>query len=236
VKKGLLLILLPLFNCVQAQESEALRARLNVVREDIFVLIEAVVENNAFLYNDKLNYHLLSLKKQAQTNKYEKSDRYGDFTLLPNENKVITSIKVNLEEEQELKIYLFVKEGKRLVAQDSIKINEVVDLLKTTYLKEVEIEIKGLVVENTKTKFGKDFYDAFYQLYLRKGTNYPFVVNINEKPFPGTGSLISVEVEDQNIIEFQTRPDLEYLEKAAEYALERIENYNKNRKKVEKVY
>lgn len=224
------------FTGVQAQEQEALQARLNVVREDIFVLIEALVENNAYIYNDKLNYHLLTLKKQSQTRQYEKSDRYGDFTLLPNENKVVTSIKINLEEEQELKIYLFVKEGKRLVAQDSVKINEVVDLLKTTYLKEVEIEIKGLVVENTKTKFGKDFYDAFFQLYLRKGMNYPFVININEKPFPGTGSLIAVEVEDQTLIEFQTRPDQEYLEKAAEYAMERVDNYNKHRKSTEKVY
>ena len=219
-----------------AQEDKLVQARLNISREDIFVNIEGIVENNSHVFNNKLTYQLLTLKKLAQEVKFEKNDRFGEFTLLPNENKTVATLKVNLEEEQELKVYFFVRDQKNLIAQDSLVINEVVDLLKTTVMREIDIEIKGLVVETTKTKMGKDFYDFFYQLYLREGSDYSFIITIEEKPFFGTGSLISVIVEDQTIFEFQARPDVEMLEGAAKYALVRVNEYNKNRQNVPKVY
>ncbi|MFD1314193.1 CsgE family curli-type amyloid fiber assembly protein [Namhaeicola litoreus] len=219
-----------------AQDDQLLQARLNISREDIFVNIEGIVENNSHVYNNKLSYHLLTLKKMPQDIKFEKNDRFGEFTLLPNENKTVTTLRINLEEEQELKVYFFVRDQKNLIAQDSIVINEVVDLLKTTVMREIDIEIKGLVIETTKTKMGKDFYDFFYQLYLREGAEYSFIINIEEKPFLGTGSLISVIIEDQTIFEFQARPDVEMLEGAAKYALVRVNEFNKNKQNVPKVY
>ena len=61
-----------------------------------------------------------------------------------------------------------------------------------------------MVVENVKTKNGKDFYDFFYQKYTTSGAKYPFVISINEKPFlGGRGALVSVEIGDDKIFEFQ---------------------------------
>ena len=67
--------------------------------------------------------------------------------------------------------------------------------------------------------------------------SYSFVINILEKPFiGGRGALVSVEIDDKKIFEFQARPDEEMLQKAADYALKRIENYNKTRNTFEKIY
>lgn len=227
------------FQLISAQDSASITAKINLTREDVFVQIDAHVDNNEYIFKNKLNYHLLSLKRKGKSNNYAKSEQFGEFTLLPNEKKIISTVKLNIEKDQELKVYLFIKDKKQLLAQDSIKINEFVEILKTSALKEedIEIEIKGLVIENAKTKIGKDFYDYFYQKYNSSGAKYPFVINISEKPsIGGRGSLISIEIGDDKIFEFQARPDEEMLKKAALYSLKLVENYSKNRKTVKKNY
>ena len=225
------------FNFLSSQETKNITAKINLFQKDIFVMIDAVVENSDHIYKNQLKYHLLTLKKEAYSTSYTKEDRQGEFILLPNEKKTIITLKINIEPNQELKAYLFIKNNQQLIAQDSVKINETVEILKTTALSEDDIEIKGLVVENVKTKIGKDFYDIFYQKYNRSGSKYPFVININEKPLiGGRGALVSIEVGDDKIFEFQARPDEEMLQKATDYTLKLIENYSKTRNTYEKVY
>lgn len=233
----ILFILYFSLNSLYSQNTKDISAKINLLRKDIFVKIDALVENNEHIYNHKLNYLLLTLTQNPNQKNFTKDSRYGEFTLLPNEKKVVSSLKLNVEPDQKLKIYLFIKDQKQLIALDSVKINETVETLKTTAIQEDEIEIKGLVVENVKTKIGKDFYDIFYQKYNRSGAKYSFVIHINEKPFiGGRGALISIEVDDKKIFEFQARPDEEMLQKAADYALKLIENYSKTRNTFEKVY
>ncbi len=222
---------------ISAQEKKSIKAKINLFRKDIFVKIDAMVENNDHIYNHKLNYLLLTLKKDINSKRYTKNNRFGEFTLLPNQKKIIASLKLNIDPNQEVKIYLFIKDQKQLIAQDSVKINENIGILETTAIQEDEIEIKGLVVENVKTPFGKEFYDIFYQKYNQSGAKYSFVININEKPFiGGRGALISIDIGDKKIFEFQARPDEELLQKAAAYSLKLIENYSKTRNTFEKIY
>jgi len=233
----LLSVLIFQFNFVSAQETENITAKINLFQKDIFVMIDAIVENSNHIYKNKLNYHLLSLKKDIHSKTYTKEDRFGEFNLLPNEKKTITSIKLNLDPGHQLKVYLFIRYDQQLIAMDSVKINETVEILKTTAIQEDEIEIKGLVVENVKTIIGKNFYDIFYQKYNQSGVKYSFVINVLEKPFiGGRGALVSIEIDDKKIFEFQARPDEEMLQKAADYTLKLIENYSKTRNTFEKIY
>lgn len=221
----------------EGKEAQNIKAKINLFQSDIFVQIDAVVENGARIYQEKLSYQLLLLQRQVGTKIYDKNERQGEFNLLPNEEKTIASYKFNIEKNQELKAYLFIRDKDKLIAKDSVKINEVVEILQTTSIREDEIEIIGLVVENVKTKIGKDFYDFFYQKYNASGAQYPFVININEKPFiGGRGALVSIEIGDDKIFEFQARPDEEMLQNAAAYSLKLIENYSKTRNTTEKVY
>lgn len=221
---------------LHAQDSESLKAKINLIQDDIFVKIDAVVENTDHLYNKKLNYYLLILKKKGSSKSYAKSDQQGYFEILPNEKKTISSLRINIEKDQVLKVYLFIKDQSNVIAQDSVSINEINEILKTNFINEVDIEITGLVVENVKTKIGKDFYDFFYQKYNRSDVKYSFVINVNEKPFIGRGSIISIEIEGDKIFEFQAKPDDELLNNTAEYTLKLIANYSKNRTTYEKKY
>ena len=51
----LLLIFIFQFNYVTAQETEKLTAKINLFQKDIFVMIDAVVENDDHIYKNKLN-------------------------------------------------------------------------------------------------------------------------------------------------------------------------------------
>jgi len=99
----LLLIFIFQFNYVTAQETEKLTAKINLFQKDIFVMIDAVVENSSHIYKNKLNYHLLSLKKEPNSKTYTKTDRFGEFNLLPNEKKTIASLKLNIDPGQQVK-------------------------------------------------------------------------------------------------------------------------------------
>lgn len=233
----IVLIIIFSFFSVTAQENETANAKILVFQNDIFVKVDAIIENTDLIYDDELNYLLVILIKNPNSNKVEKHEQKGEFTVTPNEKKVLTTLELNIESNQELTVFLYIKIKERLISSDVKVINEVVSELETNKLEEDEIEIKGLVVENVKTVIGKNFYDVFYQKYSSTGVQYPFVIDINEKPFiGGRGSLISIDVGDDNIFEFQARPDEELYIKVSNYALKLIDNYNKNRSTYEKIY
>ena len=97
-------------------------------------------------------------------------------------------------------------------------------------VKEADFELKGIVVDEVLTKIGKDFHDYFYQDYLTSGAQYPFIITIKEKPYFGTSSIITVEVDDQVLLEFMSKPDEEYLKSGVKTALQNLSQYSKQRK------
>lgn len=62
-----------------------------------------------------------------------------------------------------------------------------------------EIEVPGLVTDNTITRIGHDFYRAFTDHWEEE---YPGAITINERPSARWGSWITIKV-DQDLL-FQT--------------------------------
>ena len=81
----------------EGKEAQNIKAKINLFQSDIFVQIDAVVENGARIYQEKLSYQLLLLQRQVGTKIYDKNERQGEFNLLPNEEKTIASYKFNIE-------------------------------------------------------------------------------------------------------------------------------------------
>jgi curli production assembly/transport component CsgE len=80
-------------------------------------------------------------------------------------------------------------------------------------------EIEGLVVDQTITKVGHDFYDAFFTLWEAPANAGDFTIIIREKPARGTNILISVEVNDNELLELPLQPKAEVIEETAVYAV-----------------
>lgn len=228
-----ILIFLSLLFCttyVNAQLSEYVAGKINVLEIDNFIIVKAHVENSELTFKNNLDYNLVGLKKGASGN-YSSNRQSGEFSLKPQESKDVSELRLSIESDEEIKVYLFIKHEDVLVSIDSLlilppgekdKINENVD--------EGEFAITGIVVDDVITKMGKDFHDYFYQAYLTSGIKYPFIIYIKEKPYLGRNSIVSIEVDDRKIYEFMTRPDEEFLKSAVKQTLQNISQYAKQRK------
>ncbi|QVY67402.1 CsgE family curli-type amyloid fiber assembly protein [Polaribacter sp. Q13] len=217
-----------------SQSENDVYGKINVDKKDSFITLKAEINNDGLLHIDKLFYNLIALKKGKSGN-YSNNKQSGEFSIKPNEKMEVSSIRVNLNEDEELKVYLFVKYREKLISKDSVwilpKKKQQEIAVKT---EEKDFFLKGIVVDEAITKLGKDYHDYFYQMYLLSGIKYPFIIKIKEKPGMGRTSIIVVEAEDIKIHEFFSRPDEEYLKSNVRVALERLYFYAKQREELRK--
>lgn len=86
------------------------------------------------------------------------------------------------------------------------------------------VEIDGLVVDETLTRAGRDFYDAFYQRW-RWPAGAATTLTIHEQPAPGLGTRLSVRVDGEAVFETQLHPradTMETVEQAVRRASRRL--------------
>ena len=232
MKPCVFLVVVLVFSSINAQLNKHVIGKINILSADNLVTVEAQAENEEPIYKDELFYSLLALKKSVHGN-YSSNRQSGNFSLKPQERKKLSEIKLNIEKGEELKVFLFIKHNNVLVAKDSVFIFASKNI---NYEKEVEkangFELKGIVLESVITKVGKDFYDYFYQTYLVSGNKHPFIINIKEKPYFGYSSIISIEVDDKLIYEFFSKPEEDYLKSEVHAALQKINQYAKQRRRL----
>ncbi|WP_158607204.1 CsgE family curli-type amyloid fiber assembly protein [Pontibacter oryzae] len=81
-----------------------------------------------------------------------------------------------------------------------------------------DLEIDGLIVDETITKIGRDFYQIFQRQWEPPAMAKNFTILIKELPARGNGALIQVAVNDQDIMEQQVQPKYDFIEEVAIYA------------------
>ncbi len=212
-----------------AFSQESVQARIVTKKTDNLVDINGFAQNNDATYKDGYTFLLFSLKKGKEGN-YSKNVQSGEFSLEPTAEKKLATLKINVQEGEECKVFFFIRKDDKLVSKDSLIVYGAEKLEAEKVVSETDIEIKGLVIEDVKTKLGKDFYDFFYQKYMTSGLQYPFIINITEKPSIGRGSKVSIIIDDRTVFEFMTRPNDEYIQSAVNLALRNIYNYSTQRK------
>lgn len=75
-----------------------------------------------------------------------------------------------------------------------------------------EIEIDGLLVDDTKTKMGKEFYDLFYSSWEAPAGAKNYTITISEKPFRLTSTLIVVSINETPVYQSILQPRLDIIE------------------------
>ena len=73
-----------------------------------------------------------------------------------------------------------------------------------------DLEIDGLILDETRSKIGHDFYEYFYTGWVAPKGARGYIITIREVPGRGRGAQISVEINDQIIAKrfLQPRADL----------------------------
>jgi curli production assembly/transport component CsgE len=88
-----------------------------------------------------------------------------------------------------------------------------------------EIEVDGLIIDETISKMGHDFYDMFYSQWTPPDVDFNYTIYIQEKPVPGMGSVVSVLVNEEELVSQRIQPRAELIEAVAEYAHRRLQSY-----------
>ncbi|WP_255814105.1 curli production assembly/transport protein CsgE [Chryseobacterium sp. MA9] len=221
------------------QEDKKINARIESSLLENQVILKAIVMNNTPVYKE-LNYLLVSIKKGNGGN-LSNNQQNGKFSVNPNEVKILSEISVNLESKDALKAFLYIRdeETQKLVAKDSLELNSDLFKKKTAKVEEdAAYELRGLTIDETKTKVGKDFYDLFYMQYSQLPDKSSSAVTITELPLRGTSGQINIQIEDKIIYSFMTNPAEDYLKEQLVYSLKYIKEFNakKNLIKNEFIY
>ncbi|GAA4277612.1 CsgE family curli-type amyloid fiber assembly protein [Aquimarina mytili] len=210
-------------------------AKIKTETIDDAVSITSTATNTTEVYKS-LNYVFTVFRTDAQNNT-SKNNQEGRFTLEANESKELSKISLNIDSTDKVILLLLIYEDDKIIAKDRIAFNE--QIKKKPQKNEEEssddgLELKGIVVEETKTKPGRDFYDFFYNSYTLNQINGNKVVGVYETLSFGRTTIIQVKIEDNVLHKFLSKPDLEYLEQMSKISIRKVYKYFKDLKKQKK--
>ncbi len=236
----LLLFALGITFCSEAQfynnEVEASIA-LEVLDNSILQIVGSAYNKTEI--NKSLRYDLSIIKGNSSDTNKSKSTQDGHFVLEPGVKKNLATTSINAEEGIRTIILLLIyDEENSIVGKDRKLLNGLEgeeDTVRQEVLQIAESDVqdskkdgyilRGMVIENTKTKGGSDFYDMFYSSYLARNINGEEIVKIDEKLAIANNTQIQVVVGDNVVMQFIMNPRNQYLEQMADQAIYRVNLY-----------
>lgn len=99
---------------------------------------------------------------------------------------------------------------------------------------DVEIEIDGLLVDDTKTKMGKDFYDLFYGNWEAPPGAKNYTITVSEKPFRLTSTMIVVSINENPVYQAILQPRQDIVEALSWEAIANTQSYLANYEEIMK--
>ena len=83
------------------------------------------------------------------------------------------------------------------------------------------LEISGLVLDSTKTKPGRDFYE-YFNSFWKEIPGLQYSITIKELPDATRGSFLFVDVDETTVFAQRLNPRPDLIEEAAQQAVNRV--------------
>lgn len=233
-KRILIFILLLVFTTnVSAQFfNKEVAAKIKVDKTSEFYQFTAVAEN--LTPSDvSLRYEFMVFKTDVNDNT-SKSSQGDRFVLGATQQKLLSTLTINYSVEGKIILLLLIYDqedkpiGKdRLVLEDGGK--TVIETAAPPVMAAAQdqaapqdgVYATGLIIENTITKTGRDFYRLFSQDYLNRGIKTNKNILIEEVPGRGRNTRITVKVDDQLVWQFFAQPTRKILLQNKDVAMDR---------------
>ncbi|MBV1923725.1 MAG: curli production assembly/transport protein CsgE [Flavobacteriaceae bacterium] len=222
--------------CIFSQKyNTQVEAKIDLKSNTEFIEITGSAFNNTQI-NQSLRYQLSVFKKGQKNTNISNNKQEGRIVLAPGQKKNVSSTTINANDEDRIIILLLLYNLEdQLLGKDRIVINgnaedknnEIVakknESSKVVLNEENDgVFLRGIVIEETKTKPGRDFYKMFYSLYLGYNVNGEKIVIVKEKLALANNTKIEVFVHNDKVFEFFLRPQNEYLKIRSEEALKKV--------------
>jgi len=81
------------------------------------------------------------------------------------------------------------------------------------------LEIDGLIIDETRSKIARDFYDLFYKKWIAPQGAKNFSIYIREEPSRGRGAQVSLTLNEQKIFQNFVPPRYDALENVVNFAI-----------------
>lgn len=197
------------------------------------ITISGTVSNRTLLLQS-LRYDMFLFKENPETSNVSKSTQAGRFVLQPSEKKVLakTSINQNLTDKVTVLLLIYNSDDE-LVAKDRMVIlnNDEVETKQAEEATDKEddyVGFRGIVIEETKTKPGRDFYIDFYSNYRLKEINGKEVVKVKEQFSFGRNTIMEVFAGNTLVHRFFVQPTRDFIENQSQIAILRVSRYFQN--------
>jgi curli production assembly/transport component CsgE len=89
----------------------------------------------------------------------------------------------------------------------------------------LDLEIDEILVNETLSKPGNDFFDMFYNAFVWPDVPGDYIVTISERPFRLTTTLVEIRVNDLEVFSNFLQPRSSFLEELVNYATEVTRQY-----------
>ncbi|WP_439481000.1 CsgE family curli-type amyloid fiber assembly protein [Algoriphagus formosus] len=90
---------------------------------------------------------------------------------------------------------------------------------------EVVLEIDGLLIDDTKTKSGRDFYDFFYRDWVAPPEASNYSIFIVEKPFRLNTTTIEISINEITVFQSFLQPRTDIVEELAKQSIGITQQY-----------
>jgi len=170
-------------------------AKIKIESLDESITAIAKATNTTEVYKS-LRYVITVFRTDVHGN-LSKNIEEDRFTLEANETKELSSGTISSKVLDKIVVLLLVYEEDKIVGKDRFAFNDE----KTTQKESEEIvddgiELRGIVIEETKTKPGRDFYEFFYNSYSLNQINGNKIVGVYETLSFGRTTVLQVKIED----------------------------------------
>ena len=205
-------------------------------RGDTIELIRIMLVNNT-KRPQVLNYEMVLQQKETET----KVDRKQGFVeSKPGQVKMIAKIPAQFTSNDKFRIDIEIYDQRlNVLDRDSLQRGNFKNIIAakkviTKSAKDPETEIGGLVIDLTKSKQGRDFFELFYQGYSSLGKQANNNITVEELPARGTVSRIGIKVNETLIFQRFLTPRASIVEENASLAVQVIAGHLQRDKNLEK--
>jgi curli production assembly/transport component CsgE len=100
-----------------------------------------------------------------------------------------------------------------------VKLLEEVKSAETKVVEDADLEIDGLLIDETKTKSGRDFFDIFYMNWQAPQNARNYSIFVRENPYRLMTTQIEVKLNETTVFRSFLQPRADIIEQQAEYAV-----------------